>query len=68
MEVIIALVLVIGLLVLLDLAALKWGANSSQASWPNGGYDPRYNWNSPIVYPSIPEEEASETAFVMSVR
>ena len=66
MEVIITLVLIIGLLVLLDLAALKWGVNSSLATWPTGGYDPRYNWNSPTIYPSIPEEEASEAALVAS--
>ena len=64
MEVIIALVVVVGLLVLLDIAALKWGVNSNQASWPNAGYDPRYNWNSQTGYPFMSEEESSDAPFV----
>ncbi len=40
MELIIALVTVIGLFGALDLAALKWGANSRRSN----SYDPRTEW------------------------
>jgi hypothetical protein len=45
MEAIIALVIIIGSLVGLDLAALKWGRHTQTSEWIRSGYDPRYNWN-----------------------
>ncbi len=46
MEFVIGLLVLVALLVILDLAALKWGQNSRQSEWFNGGYDPRHEWNS----------------------
>jgi len=40
MELIFAVVTILGLFGALDLAALKWGANSRRAK----GYDPRTEW------------------------
>ena len=48
MEALIVLAVVIGLLVILDVAALKWGYNARQTGWLDGSYDPRYDWNSPV--------------------
>lgn len=46
MEMLVILVGIIGLIVLFDVAALKWGRDSNLEGWTNGSYDPRNNWHS----------------------
>ena len=53
MEIIIAVVVILGTLVLLDVAALKWGNDTSKGQLSGAGYDPRYNWNSPRPFESV---------------
>jgi len=45
MEGLIAFGVVVGLLLTLDIAALKWGKNVRQTGWLDGSYDPYYDWH-----------------------
>lgn len=55
MEILIMLVGVVGFLVVLDLAALRWGVNQRQNDWLAGNYDPRNDWN--VFYPTTPTSQ-----------
>ncbi len=45
MEGLTALGVIVGLLLALDIAALKWGKNVRQTGWLDGSYDPYYEWH-----------------------
>ncbi|NWJ47975.1 MAG: hypothetical protein HXX08_19140 [Chloroflexi bacterium] len=45
LEVMVGFVVIVLLFALLDLAALKWGADKRRNGFVSGCYDPRDDWN-----------------------
>ena len=61
MEGLLILVVLIGLLLTLDVAALKWGKDTRLSSWLEGGYDPYYDWHSRDTNSQAASKQADET-------